>query len=102
MISALSEPKTKTMNLRRRDEQIENFFNEVDLGKINLFESEESFQELLEAFRRKASVLPKYMNLDGLDVVEFKIFCPFPHFCAIVSKFSFDRKIDFSFRYINT
>lgn len=82
----------------RRNEQIDNFFAEVDSGKMDIYEAEESFQELLEGFRRKASVLPKYMKLDGMDKVEFKIFCPFPHFCAIVSQFTFNRNCDFSFR----
>lgn len=92
--------KSQTQTKKRRNDHIESFYDEVDSGKINIFEDEESFMELLAAFRRKASVLPKYMKLEGMDNVEFKIFCPLPHFGAIVSKFTFDRKSEVSFRYL--
>lgn len=83
----------------RKEEQVEEFFDEVDSGKYGLFVQEESFQEFLDAVRRKSAFIQNYLKIDSDDKLEFSLFCPKGHFCAMLSQFTFDRNCDVTFRY---
>lgn len=91
--------RTRAEGKEIRKANIESFFNEVDSGMLAIYAQEESFQELLEGYRRKSLILKKYLVLEGTDNLEYRIYCSFRHFCAIISNFSFDRKLDINFRY---
>lgn len=78
----------------------EAFFEEIDSGKINTFAQEESFQAFLESMRSKALFIKNGMKVSGNDKINFRIFFPYPMFCATLSQLSFDRKKDVEFRYL--
>src|SRR5690348_8559233 len=83
----------------RRNERIEEFFEEVDSGLIDVYEKEESFQEYLSSVRESAKVIQKHLVMEGDDKLTYKVYCPFKYFCVLVSQVGFDRKTEISFRY---
>lgn len=82
----------------RRNEQIAEFFEEVDSNAINVFADEESFLEYTSSVQSSAEIIQKYLKIEGDDKLTYKVYSPFKHFCALVSQVTFDRKADFQIR----
>jgi hypothetical protein len=90
--------KNNSQLKRRKDQQIESFYAELDCRKYDEFILEESFHDLLATIQNKAKAITTSLKVAGKDHVDFKILFPFPQFCACLSQCYFDRVRDVTFR----
>lgn len=89
----------KERRLRTKEHRV-SFLMEVDSGKIAEYINETAFEDYMTSIQSKSEFAQKEMKTEGSDCMEFKVFCPFPFFCALVSQITFDRNSDMTFRYL--
>ncbi len=85
--------------IKRRNKQIKALFTQVDSGLFYVYVEEQAYHDFLDGIRSKSDQVQAELKIDGFGSFNFEIFCPFKYFCVFLSKISFDRKADVTFRY---